>query len=505
MPKAKPKTKEPPALTRPPIVVVLGHIDHGKTTLLDYIRKTKVAAGEAGAITQHIGAYQVVSEGHTVTFLDTPGHEAFVGVRTRGLNMADVAVLVVAADEGVKEQTKEAIKLIHQSKLPFVVAFNKIDKPEAQLQRVKKQLGDEGVFIEEWGGDVPAVEVSAKTGQGVNHLLEIIALLGELHGLTADPQKPAHGTVLDSRRDAQRGPVVSLLVRDGTLRPGDIVVAGSTFGRLRRLTDAQGRSLATAPPAGPVQVIGLKEEVLSGALFQVVSSLKAAEQAARAARQAKPALSERRFTVPPEDTVYLILKADQHGSLEAIRQALSKMAGPEAHYKVIREGLGSITGNDVEDAIVDQAIVLGFNVAVAPEAAALARLHTVNVQTFNVIYDLIDTVKAALAGKLKPVLVRHEVASLKVLAVFRREKAGMIVGGRVQEGAAKRGVKMEIIRNEAVVGRGVVKSLRQEKEEVSAVGKGRDCGLNFEGDPVVAEGDVLKLYEEKSEIPKLAG
>ena len=488
---------------RPPVVAVLGHIDHGKTTLLDYIRKTKVAEGEAGAITQHMGAYQVKAREHVITFLDTPGHAAFVGVRTQGLSVADIALLVVAADEGVKEQTKEALALIQEQKLPFIAVLNKVDKPEAQVDRVKKQLAELQVFIEEWGGDVPVALVSAKTGQGVDELLEVISLMGEIKGLKAEVNQPAQGVVLDGVRDAKRGAVLALLVRDGTLKVGDIIVAGQTMGRVRALEDFAGAAVKTAGPSMPVRVVGLKEVAASGTIFTVVENLKAAQTRAAEARVQSARTSQGRvMKVEAPDMVYLVIKADQQGSLAAINHALKTFTTQETHYKVIRAEVGNVSMGDVEVAAPLNALILGFQVSVLPDAQTQAKHHNLAVHTFPIIYDLLDAVKAAIEGKLKPVLVRYDIASLKVVAVFKQGKQGMIVGCRINDGLAKRGSKFEVVRDGAVVGAGKITELRQAKEQVGSVAKGRDCGVAFEGATAQA-GDELKLYEEREEIPTL--
>lgn len=508
-PLASPKPRQLAGAKRGPVVVVMGHIDHGKTTLLDYIRKSHVAEKEAGAITQHIGAYQAQAHGsakgglaHTITFLDTPGHEAFAAIRSRGAAVADLAVLVIAADEGVKAQTKEAYEIIKQAALPFIVAFNKIDKPDAKLAEIKKQLGELQIFIEEWGGDVPAVEISAKTGKGIDELLELIGLVAELKGMAADATKPAEGVVLESCVDARRGVETSVLVRDGTLHVGDHVVTGSTIGRVRSMRTAQGQPVTQAGPSVPVQVIGFKNIAPSGSTFHAAATLE--EARVLAATAITPPRVERPRTPGHvnADTVHLVIKADRQGSLEAIRHALKTLAGAGAKYQVVREGIGDITVNDLEAAVPDKALVFGFQVAVPAPVATHAKHLNIAVRTYQIIYELIDTVKAALEGKLKPVTVRDPVATIRVLAVFRKERGRMIVGGRVQEGKARRGVKMEIIRNGAAVGRGKIMQLKQEKEDVATVGKDRDCGIAFEGDPVAEVGDTLELFEEREEIPK---
>lgn len=488
--------------TRPPVVVVMGHIDHGKTALLDSVRKTNVADKESGAITQHIGAYQTHHDGHTITFLDTPGHEAFSAIRSRGAKVADLAVLVVAADEGVKPQTLEAATHIAAAEIPFIVAINKIDKPEANAERVKKELSENGIQVESWGGKVPAVELSAKTGQGIPELLELIALVAEVEGVGAPVAGgDVSGVVIESNLDAKRGPVATLLVQAGTVAVGDIVVAGNAFGAVRAMTDAEGVALREAGPSTPVLVLGLNAAPPLGEPFAVVPSKREAEQRVRTWEQAHPPARGVLEVEPPvegEDRkiLALIVKADVEGSREAVAASLGAIA-PEGGVvvQVLRSGVGNIAETDVKFAVADRARILGFRVKIEPRAKAFAEQAKVSVETFDVIYNLIERVRELAVETAGPAAaVRTELGELAVLAVFRKEASRQVVGGRVTRGAVRQGSAVDVVRGGEVIATGKLVELQQSKAPVDEVAEGKECGLLITGTNVIAVGDTLVFF-----------
>lgn len=491
---------ERPLLSRPPIVTILGHVDHGKTTLLDTIRKANVAAGEAGGITQKISAYQVKKHGQIITFIDTPGHEAFSGMRERGVSIADIAILVVAADDGVRPQTKEVIQFINEKKLPVIVAINKIDKPEARPDRVKQELAENGILFEGWGGEVLCVEVSAKSGLNIDKLLESILLVAEVEDFKADSKRDGLAVVLESHLDPQKGPVATLLVKTGTLKVGQDIIAGTAFGRVRRLEDFTGKSRETAGPSLPVTLYGF------GAVPQVNDVVQVVSGKALARLKSQEALLKdgevKRIAKKEDETIKrlpVIIKADVQGSLEAIGQILGAIEHPEVMLEEIATGVGSITESDIKLAASAGAHIYGFNVEPTSVAKRIAENMHVPIKSFNIIYKLVEAIKEEMAQLLPPEIIRTDHGTLSVLAVFKTGKRDMIVGGRVTNGKMIRKSKIEVKRDGVILGEGTMTNLQRNKENADEVGQGNECGVVYEGPIKIAAGDTLLSYtiEEK--------
>ena len=491
---------ERPLESRPPIVTILGHVDHGKTTLLDTIRKANVAAGEAGGITQKISAYQVKKHGKVITFIDTPGHEAFSGMRERGVSIADIAILVVAADDGVRPQTKEVIQFINEKKLPVIVAINKIDKPEARPDRVKQELAEHGILFEGWGGDVLCVEVSAKSGLHIDELLESILLVAEVENFQADTKRDGLAVVLESHLDPQKGPVATILVKTGTLKVGQDIIAGSAFGRVRRLEDFAGKNRETAGPSLPATLYGFGDVPQVNDVIQVVSGKSLARLKSQEALLKEGEI--KRIAKKEDETVKrfsVILKADVQGSIEAIQQILGSIEHPEVVLEEIASGVGSITESDVKLAESAGAHIFGFNAVPTSVAKRMAETAGVSIKNFNIIYKLVEAVKEEMANLLPPEIIRTDHGTLSVLAIFKTGKRDMIVGGRVTHGKMIRKSRIEIKRDGVVVGDGLMTNLQRNKENADEVGQGNECGVVFEGSVKIAVGDVLTAYtvEEK--------
>lgn len=490
---------------RPPVVTILGHVDHGKTTLLDTIRKASVAAKEAGGITQHISAYQVKKKGELITFIDTPGHEAFSGMRERGVSIADIAVLVVAADDGVRPQTKEVIEYLKEKNIPTVVAINKIDKSDANPMRVKQELADNGIIIEQWGGNVMCAEVSAKQNIGIEDLLENILLLAEVEAFKADDKRDGFAIVLESNLDPQKGPVATILVKTGTLKVGQDVTAGNAYGRIRKIEDFTGRSLTTAGPSSPVTIMGLNSTPNTNDVLQVVSGksiarLKSKEFSGGLIERKEKVTSQKLMRIMEEDKIQklnLILKADVQGSLEAIEQILSTIKTEEVIINIIDSEVGNITESDIKTASPSQALILGFNVETTPVAKRLAESSDVKIKTFKIIYELVEEVKKMIIDMLPPEIVRTDLGMVNVLAIFKTGKRDMIVGGRVSDGKIVKGAQIEIRRDGEIIGKGKLEQLQQDKKVTPEVGKGNECGIVFEGDTKIKEGDTLIAFTEE--------
>ncbi len=494
---------------RPPVVTVLGHVDHGKTTLLDAIRETDVASREAGGITQHIGAYQVtLKDGRKVTFLDTPGHEAFTALRARGAQATDIAILVVAADDGVMPQTVEAINHIKAAQVPMVVAINKIDKPGANPERVKNQLAEMGIVAEDYGGDVMMVPISAKQRIGIEDLLEAVMLVAEDVGVKANPNGQCVGTVIESRLDRFRGPTATLLVQNGTLRVGDIVLIDDIWGRVRAMFDDQGNPIEEAPPSTPVQILGLPEVPPAGSIFQVVENEHLARAIAAERREAKEAEErERRKRLTLEQffaqlqagkvkTLNLIVKADVQGSLEAILSSLEKLneeMGEETRLEILHSAVGNVSESDVMLAAASKAIVLGFNVKVDGAAERLAEQEGVDIRLYNVIYNLLEDVEKALKGLLEPEKREVVLGKAEVRAVFK-VRQGRVAGCYVTEGKVVRNALARVRRDGEIVFEGKIASLRRYQEDVTEVREGFECGIRLDGFDDVREGDVIEVY-----------
>ena len=504
-------------LPRPPVVTVMGHVDHGKTKLLDAIRHTDVVAREAGGITQHIGAYQVRAgeDGRLVTFIDTPGHEAFTAMRARGAAVTDIAVLVVAADDGVMPQTVEAINHAKAAGVPIVVAVNKIDKPDANPVRVRQQLTEYDLVAEEYGGKTQFVDVSAKTQQGLDTLVETILLVADVElNLRANPNRRAQGTIIEAHLDKGRGPVATILVRRGTLRVGDAIVAGVAFGRVRAMFDENGQELDEASPARPAQILGLSAPPSAGDEARVVADERVARTIGqtREARQ-RQALFAQSARAPRLEDLFdriregelkelnLVLKADVMGSVEALDDALGKLKVPDVRLRVVHKAAGAITENDVSLATTTQAIIIGFAVRPNPAAAALADREGVDIRLYTVIYQVVEDIENALRGMLAPQFEERALGTAEVRALFRVPRVGVVAGSYVTSGEMVRGAKARLVRDGVVVYDGRIESLRRFKDDARTVAAGYECGIGLENFNDVKEGDQIEAYE-MVEIPR---
>ncbi|MFQ5897720.1 MAG: translation initiation factor IF-2 [Candidatus Methylomirabilia bacterium] len=490
---------------RPPVVTVMGHVDHGKTSLLDTIRRTKVAEKEFGGITQHIGAYQVETAHGKVTFLDTPGHEAFTAMRARGAQATDVVILVVAADDGVRPQTVEAIHHARAAAVPIIVAINKIDKPGADAERAKRELATHGLVSEEWGGQTIVVETSAKRGTGIDQLLEMTALQAEIMELKANSARAARGVIVEAKLDRGRGPVATVLVSQGSLREGDAVVVGQCYGRVRAMFDERGKKVKEAGPADPVEILGLSGVPLAGDRLQGVEDERKARQIATVRQEREKAKAKTAVRVTLDDLrkrveagevkeFRLILKADVQGSVEALTEALERLSTDEVGLKVIHGSVGAITENDVNLASASNAVVLGFNVRPEPKVAAQAQTEGVDLRTYNVIYEVVNDVKAALEGMLAPEIREVAVGKAEVRALFTISRLGTVLGSYVVEGKIVRNAKVRVRRDGAVLGEGTISSLKRFKDDVREVAEGLECGIGVDDVGGVQVGDVIEAY-----------
>ena len=491
---------------RAPVVVVMGHVDHGKTSLLDYIRHANVVSGEAGGITQHIGAYQVDVDGKPVTFLDTPGHEAFTAMRARGAMITDIAILVVAADDGIMPQTVESINHAKAAEIPIIVAINKMDKPEANPERIKQQLTEYGLVAEEWGGDTIICPISAKTGMGIDNLLEMVTLTAEVAELKANPNRAAQGTVIEARLDKGRGPVATLLVQNGTLHQGDIIIAGTAVGRVRAMVDDKGGRLTDAGPSVPVEITGLSEVPGAGNTFNAVADERLARELVEQRKEeAKAKANAPIQKVSLEDLfsqiqagevkdLNIIVKADVQGSAEAVKSSLEKLSNDEVRVRVIHSGVGAISESDVMLAATSKAIIVGFNVR--PDAAARdsAARSNVDMRMYRVIYDAINEVEAAIKGMLAPKFKEVDLGRAEVRNVFRITGVGMVAGCYVTEGKVQRGAQMRLLRDNIVIYDGAIASLQRFKDSVKEVAQGYECGITFEKFQDIKVGDVIEAF-----------
>ena len=500
------KIAQASAVTRPPVVTIMGHVDHGKTSLLDYIRRAKVAAGEAGGITQHIGAYHVDTPRGVVTFLDTPGHEAFTAMRARGANATDIVILVVAADDGVMPQTKEAIAHAKAAQVPIVVAINKIDKPEANPDRVKTELVAEEVVPEEYGGESPFVSVSAKTGQGIDDLLENVLLQAEVLELKAPVETLAKGLIVEARIDKGRGPVATVLVQSGTLRKGDVILAGAAFGRVRAMLDENGRQVDEAGPSIPVEILGMTEVPQAGDEMMVLGDERKAREIAlfrqgkfRDVRLAKQqaAKLENIFENMGEGakTLSLIIKSDVQGSQEALAAAMQKLSTDEVKVSIVHAAVGAITESDINLAIASKAVVIGFNVRADQSAKRLAEGNGIDLRYYNIIYDAVDDVKNAMQGMLAPERRENVIGLVQIRQVFKVSRLGNIAGCMVVEGLVRRGAQVRLLRDNVVVWTGELDSLKRFKDDVKEVKEGFECGLTLKNYDDIQEGDQLEVFE----------
>nr|HPH25378.1 translation initiation factor IF-2 [Pseudomonadota bacterium] len=493
-------------LPRAPVITIMGHVDHGKTSLLDAIRNANVAAGEAGGITQHIGAYKVSSTQGDVVFLDTPGHEAFTEMRARGAQVTDIVVLVVAADDGVMPQTVEALNHAKDAEVPIIVAVNKIDKPGAQPDRIRQQLSAHGLQPEEWGGDTIYVDVSARTKLGIDKLLEMLALQSDVMELKANPNKAARGSVVEARMDAKRGSVATVLVQEGTLKSGDIVCVGEEMGKVRAMMDDKGRQLTTAGPSTPVEVLGLSGVPRAGEVLNVVTDERAAKELVEFRRTRR--IDKERAKAGPVSLdklmdamkaglkeLKVILKSDVQGSAEALSSALQKLSTSQVKVTVIQSGVGGITETDVNLAKAGNAIIIGFHVRPAGKANSLAEQEGVDIKLYDIIYDALDDVKRAMAGLLAPVKRDKQLGKAEVRELFSIPKIGVVLGCHVTEGVIKRAALIRLVRDSVLVHTGKLGSLRRFKDDVREVLQGYECGLTIDGYLDVKLGDVIECFE----------
>ena len=498
--------KEEDLVPRAPVVVVMGHVDHGKTSLLDYIRNSQVAEGEAGGITQHIGAYQGDVNGSPITFLDTPGHEAFTAMRARGAMITDIAILVVAADDGIMPQTVESINHAKAAEIPIIVAINKMDKPEANPERVKQQLTEYGLVSEEWGGDTICCPISAKTGMGVDNRLEMVVLTAEMRELKANPNRSAHGAVIEARLDKGRGPVATLLVQNGTLHQGDVIIAGTAVGRVRAMTDAKGRKINEAGPSVPVEITGMGEVPGAGDDFHAVADERMARELVEQRKhENKMAANSSSQKVTLDDLfsqiqqgelkdLNIIVKADVQGSAEAVKASLEKLTNEEVRVRVIHCAVGAINESDVMLASTSNAIIVGFNVRPDANAKDTAARSKVDMRMYRVIYDCINEMEAAMKGMLAPKFKEVSLGAAEVREVYKITGAGIIAGCYITEGKVQRNAQIRLVRDGIVVHEGTISSLQRFKDAVKEVAQGYECGIGIEKYSDIKVGDVIEAF-----------
>ena len=494
-----PKTKTN-LITRPPVVVVMGHVDHGKTSILDYIRETRVADKESGGITQHIGASVADFKGKKITFIDTPGHEAFSQMRLRGSRIADIAILVVAAEEGLKPQTKEAIAAIKKASIPMIVAMNKIDLPGANPEKVKRELQKEDITVEDWGGGVPAIGVSAKSGKGIDELLEMVILVAEMENLQADPDSPARGIIIESSLDHRRGPSASILLQDGVLKPGTVIATATAFGKIKSLEDSRGKKIDTLFPSQPAMAIGFETVPVIGESFQAMADMEAAQnfvktelgRIAKAAADKIPAAKKE-----GQKIINIVLKADVLGSLEVLKETIGQIPQTETAFDILSTGAGEINLNDVKMARSSGAIIIGFKVKTGNDAKIMAEREKIRVMNFEIIYEMIEWLRAYMERMKVPQIERKDIGKLKVLLSFWAEKSRQIVGGKIVEGEVKKSVKIEVFRGESSVGQGRLINLQKNKKDIAEARKGEEVGILYEGQEKIQEGDYLVFYTQE--------
>jgi len=482
-------------ISRAPIVVVLGHVDSGKTSILDAVRKTHVAEKETGGITQHVGAYEVELQGKKITFIDTPGHEAFSAMRARGAKVADIAILVVDGVAGVQDQTKEAITHIKKAGIPMIIAINKIDRPEADPEKIKRELAKENILVESIGGKVPSVEVSAKTGKRIGDLLELILLVAEIENLKGDISKPGEGVVIESYLDSHRGPTATLLLRDGILKPGEIVGTFSTFGKIKMLENFQGKKIEIAYPSMPVISIGFEDVPRVGERFKVFGTIEEAQN--NIPKVEKEEKREVFLITPDKKVLNLILKTDVLGSIEPIENVLKGLPQEKVILRILKAEVGDINESDFKLAQSAKAKILGFRVKITPVAKSLAEREKIKILTFEIIYDFVQTIRGLMEKILEPEIVRTDLAKLKTLLIFWTEGSRQIVGAKVLEGEVKKGTKIEVIRGEEKVGQGKLINLQINKKDVEKAIRGQECGILYEGDAKIQEGDILVIFTKE--------
>lgn len=494
-----PLKTEPRNQARPPIVVIMGHIDHGKTTILDWYRKSAVAASESGGITQHVGAYEVEYQGKEITFIDTPGHEAFSGIRSRGARVADIAIIVVAADESIKPQTREALAIAQANELPFIIAINKTDKPEANPERVKQDLTKENILVESYGGKVPSVEISAKTGENMDELLDTILLVAELEELRADPSAPARGVIIETHRDSRRGITATLLVRDGTLKRKDIIVIGTSVETIRILENFLGKAADSIGPSQPGRTAGISKVPSVGDMFRSFSSKTEAQKYLQTAEQSpQPSLETQQRAEPVAGgtpVFNIIIKADVTGSREALEDSIRKMGIEEITVRTLRSEIGNINEDDVKLALATrQVTIIGFKVKIDASARELVEKSGIPLLMGDVIYRLLDDIRARIIDAIPPIIQRKDLGTLKVLKFFKKEGPRQIIGGRVESGIIAKNAFAEIRRNREVIGKGTVLHVQREKHDVQEAAEGSECGIMIMSDITIREGDVLETY-----------
>ncbi len=497
--------KEEDLVLRPAVVTIMGHVDHGKTTLLDYIRHSKVVEGEFGGITQHIGAYQIEHNGQKITFIDTPGHAAFTEMRARGASVTDIVIIIVAADDGVMPQTKEAIDHAKSAGVPIIVAVNKIDKPNINIERVMQEMSEAGITPESWGGDVPFVNISAQTGEGVDLLLETIQIISEVNGYKANPSRYAMGTVIESKVDKNIGGVASLLIQNGTLRLGDPVVVGAYFGRVRTMKNDRGEAIVEAGPSTPVEITGLSESPSAGDKFMAFETESEAKSVAEKRLVALKEAKNKKEVVSLDDLfakiksgqkeINVVLKADVRGSEEAVKSSLEKIDVEGVRVKVIRSGIGTITESDVVLANASNAIIIGFNVVPSNITKEVAKEYNVDIRLYTIIYKAIEEMELAMKGMLEPEFEEHILGSLEIRKIFSFSKVGKIAGCYVTDGLVKSGANARVIRDGVIIYDGKIASIQREKDQVKEVKKGFECGITLENYSDIKERDTIEVYE----------
>lgn len=488
-------------IVKPPVVVIMGHVDSGKTSILDYIRKSHVAQKESGGITQHIGAYQIESKGRKITFIDTPGHEAFSAMRSRGSKVADIAILVLDSCKGIEPQTKEAISLIKKENIPFIVALNKIDRPEANVNKAKGELMKEDVLVESLGGKVPSIETSVTSGKGMDELLEMISLLWEVEGVKVDFTKPAEGLILESYLDSRVGVMATLILSQGILKQGDVVGTASALGKIKNLKDFQGKPLEKAFPSDPVVVLGFESLPKVGEGFKIYPDLESARGGLE--------IKERKGidSIPQAEgeqkALNLILKIDYLGSLEAVEEVLKQIPQEKIILRILKSEVGDINESDLKLAKTTGAKVVGFRVKSDQTAKSLALKDKIRIMNFDIIYDLVEEVRRMMEAKVSPDIVRKDLGKMRILEVFLREKNRQVIGGRVFEGEIEKGVQAEIFRGEELLGKGRIINVQRNKKDVDKVKKGEECGLLFEGEAKIEKEDILSAFREDREKGEL--
>jgi len=515
------KQTEEEMQNRPPVVVIMGHVDHGKTRLLDAIRDTHVIEGESGGITQHIGAYQAWAvpkdkkdEKKIITFIDTPGHEAFTAMRSRGAKIADIAILVVAADDGVMPQTIEAYKIIEQSKVPVIVAINKIDKPEANIEKVKQELSSKlNLLPEDWGGKIICVPISAKENQNIDQLLEMILLVNDMEqeNIKANPNTTAAGTVIEAHLDKGEGPVSTILIQNGTLKVGEfIIIDGTVYGKAKAMRDFLGKNIKEAGPSVPIKILGLKIAPQVGDIIQATSNAKIVSKSLKKKKFHQGSAVESGTVTVARETdenndkqINLVLKADVLGSLEAIIESIQKIEHPEVKVNIISKGLGSINEADILRAETCNGLVVGFHVLPTSQAKSLARDKEIETKHYKIIYELLEDLKKKIEAKISPEIIRHDLGKLKVLAIFKQIKGGQIIGGKVIEGMVVKDSKINILRDDVLIDKAELVNLQSAKEDVTEVDTDQECGMEVQSRELVEEGDILEFYKEEKKEVKL--